>query len=139
MIPTKYETLKISSDANNLRLVERLIEDVCDLYGMNEDKYGNMLIAVTEAVNNAIYHGNKCAEDKFVKIGFEPVQDELVFSINDEGTGFDPMALPDPTDPANIDKINGRGVFLMSSLSDSIRFEDNGRKVLLGFKSTAQA
>lgn len=139
MIPTKYETLKISSNANNLRLVERLIEDVCDLYGMNEDKYGNMLIAVTEAVNNAIYHGNKCAEDKFVKIGFEPVKDELVFSINDEGPGFDPSALPDPTDPANIEKINGRGVFLMSSLSDSIRFEDNGRKVLLGFKSTAQA
>lgn len=139
MIPTKYETLKISSDANNLRLVERLIEDVCELYGMNEDGYGNMLIAVTEAVNNAIYHGNKCATDKFVKIGFEPIHNELIFSVTDEGPGFDPSSLPDPTDPANIDKISGRGVFLMSSLSDSIRFEDNGRKVLLGFKNTVQA
>ncbi len=134
MIPAKYQTLKINSNTQSLRLVERLVEDVCQIYSVNEDCYGNMLIAVTEAVNNAILHGNKNDPDKFVKIGFESDDQKLVFSITDEGEGFDHTNLPDPTDPVNIDKISGRGVFLMQSLADSIHFEQNGSKVLLGFK-----
>lgn len=134
MIPTKYQTLKINSNTKNLRLIERLVDDVCQVYSVNEDAYGNMLIAVTEAVNNAIHHGNKNDPDKFVRIGFESENELLVFSVADEGIGFDPTTLPDPTDPANLDKVSGRGVFLMSNLSDSIKFEENGRKVLLGFK-----
>lgn len=133
MIPTKYETLKIGSDVNNLRLVERLIEDVCDVYNVHEDVYGNMLIAVTEAVINAIHHGNKDKPEKTVKIGFESQQNRLIFSVSDEGEGFDYLGLPDPTDPANIDKPSGRGVFLMKNLSNTIEFENNGSKVLLGF------
>lgn len=134
MIPTKYQTLKINSSTKNLRLIERLIDDVCEVYNVNEDVYGNMLIAVTEAVNNAIHHGNHDDPDKYVRIGFESDEEVLVFSITDEGNGFDPSNLPDPTDPANLDKVSGRGVFLMSNLADSIKFEDNGRKVLLGFR-----
>jgi serine/threonine-protein kinase RsbW len=133
MIPTKYQTLKISSNAQSLRLVERLIEDVCQVYGVNEDCYGNMLIAVTEAVNNAIQHGNRNDPEKMVRIGFESDNSQLVFSITDEGEGFDHQTLPDPTDPSNLDKVSGRGVFLMQNLSDSITFEQNGRRVLLGF------
>lgn len=133
MIPAKYQTLKITSNTQSLRLVERLIEDVCQIYNVNEDCYGNMLIAVTEAVNNAILHGNKNDPEKFVKIGFESDDNTLVFSVADEGPGFDFQSLPDPTDPGNIDKISGRGVFLMSNLADFIRFEQNGSKVLLGF------
>jgi anti-sigma regulatory factor (Ser/Thr protein kinase) len=84
-------------------------------------------------VNNAIYHGNKNDPEKMVRIGFESEDNMLVFSVSDEGPGFDHLSLPDPTDPANIDKLSGRGVFLMTSLSDSIRFEQNGQKVYLGF------
>lgn len=135
MIPTKYQTLKINSNAQSLRLVERLIEDVCQVYGVNEDCYGNMLIAVTEAVNNAIHHGNQNDPEKVVRIGFESENSKLVFSITDEGPGFDYAGLPDPTDPVNIDKISGRGVFLMQNLSDSIAFELNGQRVLLGFNA----
>jgi serine/threonine-protein kinase RsbW len=133
MIPTKYQTLRISSNTQSLRLVERLIEDVCQIYNVNEDCYGNMLIAVTEAVNNAIHHGNQNDPEKSVRIGFESDENRLTFSVTDEGPGFDYSNLPDPTDPANLDKVSGRGVFLMSSLTDSIKFEQNGRKVLLGF------
>jgi serine/threonine-protein kinase RsbW len=135
MIPTKYQTLKINSNTQSLRLVERLIEDICQVYGVNEDCYGNMLIAVTEAVNNAIHHGNKDIPEKVVKIGFESENNKLVFSITDEGEGFDYEHLPDPTDPENIEKVSGRGVFLMQNLSDSIAFEQGGRKVLLGFNN----
>ena len=134
MIPAKHQTLKINSNTQSLRLVERLVDDVCQIYSVNEDCYGNMLIAVTEAVNNAIVHGNKNNPEKFVRIGFESDEEQLVFSITDEGEGFDYTNIPDPTDPANIEKISGRGVFLMSNLSDFIRFEQDGRKVLLGFR-----
>lgn len=135
MIPAKYQTLKINSNVQSLRLVERLIEDVCEIYGVNEDAYGNMMIAVTEAVNNAILHGNKNDPNKFVKIGFESEDNKLVFSVTDEGEGFDHLGLPDPTDPSNLGKLSGRGVFLMKNLSDFIQFEQNGQRVLLGFKS----
>lgn len=134
MIPAKNQTLKINSNPKSIRLVERLIEDVSQIYNLNEDCYGNMLIAVTEAVNNTILHGNQNNPDKLVKIGFEVDSSHLVFSVTDEGPGFDYAALPDPTDPNNIDKLNGRGVFLMSSLSDSIKFDQNGSKVSIGFK-----
>jgi serine/threonine-protein kinase RsbW len=135
MIPTLLQPLKIKSDAQHLRQVERLIEDVCQLYDVNEDAYGNMLIAVTEGVNNAMAHGNQSNPNKFVRISFVAENDTLIFSISDEGNGFDYTNLPDPTDPENISKISGRGVFLMSTLSDSILFEDNGKRVLLGFKN----
>lgn len=134
MIPAKHSTLKISSNVQNLRLVERLIDDVCQVYDVSDESYGNMLIAVTEAVNNAINHGNKNKADKFVQIGFEAGEKELIFSVSDEGKGFDYTNLPDPTDPTNISHSSGRGVFLMRQLADSIKFENSGRKVLLGFK-----
>ena len=137
MIPAKDQTLKINSHPQRLRLVERLVEDVSQIYNLNEDCYGNMLIAVTEAVNNAIFHGNKNNPDKLIKIGFEVNDGQLVFSVSDEGPGFDYQSLPDPTDPNNVDKLNGRGVFLMTSLSDSIKFDNNGAKVSIGFKHHA--
>ncbi len=133
MIPTKQQTLKINSNTQHLRLIERLVDDVCDVYDVNQDSYGNMLIALTEAVNNAILHGNKSNPEKFVKIGFESEDDKLIFTVTDEGEGFDYKNLPDPTDPNNIEKISGRGVFLMSQLSDFIKFENNGSKIILGF------
>ncbi len=133
MIPAKGKTLNISSSTDNIRLVERLVEDVCEVFNVNEDNYGNILIAVTEAVNNAMYHGNKGNPDKNIKIGFESHDKNIQFSIADEGAGFDYDNLPDPTDPLNIDKPNGRGVFLMKNLADKVEFNKNGQEVLLTF------
>ena len=80
MIPAKGEKLDIPSSSENIRLVERLVEDVCDVFNVNEDSYGNILIAVTEAVNNAIYHGNKGNPNKHIKIGFESHEKNICFS-----------------------------------------------------------
>jgi serine/threonine-protein kinase RsbW len=135
MIPAKHQTLKINSNTQSLRLVERLVEDVCEIYGVNDDSFGNMMISVTEAVNNAILHGNKNDPEKFVKIGFESDESRYIFSVTDEGEGFDHLALPNPTDPSNVGKLTGRGVFLMKNLSDFIQFELEGRRVLLGFNA----
>ena len=133
MIPARGQKIKIDSSSENLRLVERLIEDVCEVYNVSEDNFGNILIAVTEAVNNAIAHGNKNNPSKSVQIGFENGNKELTFSVSDEGQGFDFNGLPDPTDPNNIDKPHGRGVFLMKNLADKVVFNQNGKEVLLTF------
>ena len=133
MIPAKGEKLDITSSSDNIRLVERLVEDVCDVFNVNEDSYGNILIAVTEAVNNAIYHGNDGDPDKHIKIGFESDEKNIKFSVSDEGNGFDYNSLPDPTDPLNLDKPHGRGVFLMKNLADNVEFKKDGREVLLTF------
>ena len=133
MIPAKGETLDITSSSDNIRLVERLVEDVCDVFNVNEDNYGNILIALTEAVNNAIYHGNQGNPDKRIKIGFESGEKNIKFSVADEGNGFDFDNLPDPTDPLNLDKPHGRGVFLMKNLADKVEFYNNGQEVMLTF------
>ncbi|MBC7695912.1 MAG: ATP-binding protein [Burkholderiales bacterium] len=133
MIPAKGEKLHITSSSDNIRLVERLVEDVCDVFNVNEDSYGNILIAVTEAVNNAMYHGNQGNPEKKIKIGFESGDKNIQFSVADEGIGFDYASLPDPTDPLNIDKPHGRGVFLMKNLADKVEFNNNGQEVLLTF------
>lgn len=133
MIPAKGEKLHITSSSDNIRLVERLVEDVCDVFNVNEDSYGNILIAVTEAVNNAMYHGNQGNPEKQIKIGFESGDKNIRFSVADEGAGFDHTTLPDPTDPINIDKPNGRGVFLMKNLADKVEFNNNGQEVCLTF------
>ena len=59
MVLAENQKIRIASRAENIILVERMIEDVCDLFNISEDYYGNILVAITEAVNNAIYHGNK--------------------------------------------------------------------------------
>ena len=136
MVLAENQKIRISSKAENIILVERMIEDVCDLFNITEDYYGNILVAITEAVNNAIYHGNKANPNKTIDIAFKTHPDRVSFVVKDEGPGFDYNALPDPTNPENIEKPNGRGVFLMRNLADNVTFEDNGSKVILDFRVT---
>jgi serine/threonine-protein kinase RsbW len=128
------QKLELESTIESLKEVEKLVDQVCTDYKVNEDFYGNILIAVTEAVNNAIIHGNKQNPEKTFSVVFNPGENQLVFSVSDQGEGFDFNNLPDPTDPENLEKPNGRGVFLMKNLADKIEFEDNGRKVNISFK-----
>ena len=133
MVLAENQKIRITSKAENIILVERMIEDVCNLFSINEDYYGNILIAITEAVNNAIFHGNKANPAKTIDIFFKSFPDHVSFIIKDEGPGFNYDSLPDPTNPENIEKPNGRGVFLMRNLADKVSFEDNGSKVILDF------
>ncbi|MFH1321042.1 MAG: ATP-binding protein [Bacteroidota bacterium] len=129
--------LNFSSVPENLALVEKLIDEICENYCVNEDYYGNILISITEAVNNAIQHGNKYDPNKSVDVVFESDSETLYFTVVDEGEGFDYNKLPDPTDPENIEKIEGRGIFLMKNLADGVEFSKNGSIVELNFKKSA--
>lgn len=128
------QSLNFDSKADNIVVAEKLVDDICKKYSVDEDYYGNILIAVTEAVNNAINHGNRQNPEKKVHLEFIDRGDRLSFSVKDEGEGFDHEALPDPTDPENLEKISGRGVFLMKHLADEVEFSENGTKVEMTFK-----
>ena len=127
------ESLKLSSTYKSVADIERLIDKVCTNVGVNEDAYGNVLIAVTEAVNNAIQHGNKENERLSINVSVSDNREKVRFSVKDEGLGFDFENLPDPTAPENILKENGRGIFLMQNLADSVEFKGKGNEVSLFF------
>ena len=125
--------IEIASKLDQIPEVESLIDRVSEELGLNEDHYGNILIAVTEAVNNAIIHGNKYSDTKKVRVEVKKDPEGVVFTISDEGTGFDFNNLPDPTAPENLEKPDGRGIFLMKNLSDGVSFESGGSKVSITF------
>jgi serine/threonine-protein kinase RsbW len=126
--------LIIPSEIASLRVVEKELDVISADLGIAQDNYGKIMVCAMEAVNNAILHGNKSDPGKFVRIIIENIYDELIVSVEDEGPGFNPGAIPDPTKPENLEEISGRGVFLMSKLADNISFSEKGNKVTMKFK-----
>ena len=119
--------------AENIRMIESFIDNAKEKFQLEDDIYGNIMIAVTEAVNNAIKHGNKSNKEKNVFLSLIIDNHVLRFEIKDEGEGFDYDNLPDPTAPENLSKPGGRGIFLMKHLSDEVTFRDEGSIVELNF------
>jgi serine/threonine-protein kinase RsbW len=125
--------IEIPSLSENIRMIESFIDNCKEKFQLNEDIYGNIMIAVTEAVNNAIRHGNKNDSTKNVSLALTLEENLIKFKVEDEGRGFDYNSLPDPTAPENIEKPGGRGIFLMKHLSDEVEFKEGGRVVELCF------
>ncbi|MGB1383908.1 MAG: ATP-binding protein [Flavobacteriales bacterium] len=130
---TTLPEMRFDSKPENIAVVERLIDRLSEEHSIIPEHYGNVLIAMTEGVNNAIVHGNKLDPEKSVTVSCAIDHKNLVFRISDEGPGFDYDNLPDPTAPENIEKPHGRGVFLMRHLADECAFIDDGRIVELTF------
>ncbi|MBL0741771.1 ATP-binding protein [Chryseolinea lacunae] len=125
--------IQVPSIGENIRMIESFIDNAKEKFHLDDDIYGNIMIAVTEAVNNAIKHGNSNDKSKNVFLSLFLDDSMLKFIIKDEGTGFDFENLPDPTAPENLEKLGGRGIFLMKHLSDEVNFRENGRIVELSF------
>ncbi len=125
--------IEIPSLSDNIRMIESFIDNAKEKFHLNDDIYGNIMIAVTEAVNNAIRHGNKGDSSKNVSLGLTLDEGMIKFRIEDEGKGFDFHNLPDPTAPENIEKPGGRGIFLMKHLADEVDFSEHGKVVELSF------
>ena len=126
--------LRLSSSPNNICEVEAFVKELVARHAVKDELYANILISLTEAVNNAIIHGNDMDESKFVKVFCDRSEKELCIRVSDEGQGFNPEDIPDPTAPENLVKIGGRGVFLMQKLCDRVAFHDNGSTVEIGFR-----
>ncbi|MCX6260529.1 MAG: ATP-binding protein [Bacteroidia bacterium] len=132
-----YKRIKVESRMSNLRVIENAIDEMTGAIGINQDNYGKILVATLEAVNNAIKHGNRDNFQKLVDVEIEYDKDEIRITVTDEGEGFNPEGIPDPTMPENIEELSGRGVFLMTKLSDSIKFNEKGNSVTMSFKEVS--
>ncbi len=105
------------------RLVTRL--------NVDPNLYPNILISLTEAVNNAMIHGNRNDQSKNIVVTCQEKPNQIFLRISDEGSGFDPLKIADPTCADHLEEEGGRGVFLMKQLTDDILFLDHGRTVEL--------
>lgn len=125
--------ISIPSLIENIQVIESFIDNAKEDFAINDDMYGNIMISVTECISNAIIHGNQSDAQKMVHLELQTTPGLLLCVIEDEGAGFDFSSLADPTEPENIEKIGGRGIFLMRNLSDEVKFELGGKKTLLSF------
>ncbi len=126
--------LKLPSNLRSINVLDSFVQDLVHQYKISQEVHGNMLISLTEAVTNAITHGNHYDENKVVQINLQKKSDTIAIRVSDQGCGFDPTSVPDPTCDENICKCGGRGVFLMQRLCDQIQYKDNGRTVEMHFK-----
>ncbi len=125
--------IEVPALTENIRMIESFIDNAKEKFHLDDDIYGNIMIAVTEAVNNAIKHGSQTDSAKNVMLSLVVDGSTLMFRIEDAGPGFDYFHLPDPTSPENLEKPGGRGIFLMKHLSDDVKFLEGGRIVELSF------
>jgi serine/threonine-protein kinase RsbW len=131
-----YKKIKIESTVGSLRIVENAIDEATAVIGISQDDYGKILVSAMEAVNNAILHGNHSNPEKIVDIEIAYKSNELQITVTDEGAGFRPETVPDPTTPENIEALNGRGIYLMSHLADKIQYNKKGNSVTMTFKNS---
>ncbi|MFQ5865603.1 MAG: ATP-binding protein [bacterium] len=123
----------IPSRLEEIETVEKLAERAADEMKFNDEEKDSLAIAVTEAVNNAIIHGNKKDIKKKVHIKFVLQANKLIITVKDEGKGFDPNSVSDPLAPENLLKESGRGIFILSTLMDDVKFnfEKDGTEIQL--------
>ena len=121
-MPEPFYEIEIESDPNNLITIEEFVNYFAKDLGLSDEQLSVLLLAVTEAATNAIIHANKCDPSKLVKIHARINDSKLIIKIKDEGKGFDPSKLPDPTEPENLLKDSGRGVYLMKVYMDDVKY-----------------
>jgi len=128
--------LEIESTPNNLITVEEFVSYFSVELGLNQEKINGLLLAVTEATTNAIIHGNKNNQLKMVRIYVFVEGSTVTIKIKDEGKGFDPSMVPDPTDPENLLKDSGRGLYLMRVYMDGLTYNQTpeGTEAILSLK-----
>ena len=125
--------LSFPADIQNLSLVENAIEGLAEQGTIPDTLFGNVMVACTEATLNAIHHGSADDPSKSVRLRVEIEKDELSIIVRDDGQGFDHEGLPDPTQPENIEKASGRGIFIIRNLADELEFLDNGSSLKMTF------
>jgi serine/threonine-protein kinase RsbW len=106
----KKINIQIPALSEKIRMIESFIDNAKEKYQLNDDIYGNIMIAVTEAVNNAIKHGSRSDSSKNVSLSLALADGLIKFRVEDEGAGFDYQNLPDPTSAENLEKQKARQI-----------------------------
>jgi len=89
----------------------------------------NIKLALHEAIINAVKHGNKMKQHLNVQVEIIKEDGQLTIQVTDQGEGFDFKKIPDPITPENLEKLNGRGIFLIQNAMDRVEFTDQGRTI----------
>jgi len=136
ILPEENYHLEIESDPNNLITVEEFVNYFAKDLGLDNERLAALLLAVTEATTNAIIHANKCDVNKLVKVDVKVHKTKITIKITDEGEGFNPSEIPDPTQPENLLKDSGRGVYLMRVYMDELNYNitPTGTETILTLK-----
>ena len=117
------EASSFPSTTDQVAKADEFLETLLRRAGLSEDAIANLAIAVTELVNNAIKHGNKLQKDKNFTVSVVYTPEKVEITVADEGEGFDPNEVPDPLAEENLMKEIGRGIFILNSLIDEVRFK----------------
>lgn len=130
---SKIYIKEISSNPEFLPDLEEFILDIAKETGLDNDQINSLSLSFSEAVSNSIVHGNKGDSNKKIKIKVEINSDKIIITIKDEGKGFNPDAIPDPTKPENILKDSGRGIHIMKSFLNGLKynFTSSGTETIL--------
>lgn len=126
----------ISSQVSNIHIVRDFLQDFYLEFNLNHDSFNHVFMGVSEAVNNAILHGNKLDPEKSVFLRMNLDGNHFVVEVEDEGEGFCDNELIDPTLPENIQLEYGRGIYIIRQLAKELAFKEDGRKVMIQFTLT---
>jgi serine/threonine-protein kinase RsbW len=124
-----FTDVVIPSDTTEARLVQEAIEQLLRARKATDQEVFSVRLALEEALVNAIKHGNEMDRSKKVQVSYRLCEDRLEVRITDEGKGFDPLDVPDPTDPDNLDRPCGRGLMLMRHYMTEVEYNDVGNCV----------
>lgn len=117
------DSLIFPSTTDQVAKADEFLETWLRKIGVPEDSIANLAIAVTELVNNAIVHGNKLKKNKKVTVSLTYDSGRIEITVADEGEGFNPEIIPDPLAEENLLKEIGRGIFIVNSLIDEVKFQ----------------
>jgi|CXWL01.1.fsa_nt_gi serine/threonine-protein kinase RsbW len=139
--PQGSERLVLPSDPDRIGEADEFLENVLHRHGVSDSLVTDLAIATTELVNNAIVHGNKSDSSKTVSLEISFADGDVVIRVSDQGAGFDPATIPDPLAEENLLREVGRGVFIVRSLMDEIRYErgPGGGTMVVARKSLTSA
>lgn len=126
----------INSDPELMPEVEKFLLNIADEINLNKEKHNSLALSAAEAVSNSIVHGNKLDFNKKVYINVYVTDKEMKIIFKDEGEGFEPNNVPNPTEPENILKDSGRGIHIMKSFIDDLKynFTPSGTETILVIK-----
>jgi len=124
-------TFDLQSHRDSVNEVADRLSRFFDKLGWPDDAVFDVKLAAQEAVVNAVEHGNGSDSTKLVHISCETAGDAVTLVVSDEGNGFNPAAVPDPTLPENILREHGRGLFLMRNLCDEVFYNEKGNEITI--------
>ncbi|MEX2583776.1 MAG: ATP-binding protein [Gemmatimonadota bacterium] len=133
-------TLELPSDLRMIEAAVGYLVSRCRAFAFEGPRLDlNFRVGVTEAIANAVLYGNSSDPDKTVRVDVSLDDQRVVICVADEGEGFDPAGVPDPTAPGNLDSPGGRGLFLIRKLMDEIEYNDRGNAVRMVLVRTVPA